>query len=304
MVIIGTAFKLAFPDMIMPFEWAITFLVVGLLGLLSTVVFAVRSFLAKPEIRQPQLQAYLQTRIREDGVRFSFEIKNLGPGDVEIRSYEISTAEKFKNSTFVDLLTFVPELGSVMIDAPPVFARDIDYYLDFGFNFIEKGSGGLGTAEYTFTIPDRDTPSSSPTSWKQSIGHLFNPEVTMRDVMKQFLQPEGTVVLIPARLRCDGRLNNFALEVENRKFYFELSNFIVIFETYFDNKIHRVTGKLPENQDVDAYFICLLWNDKTHEMAITISQDGELKKFSDCETINLVLGPSWNPMPKPNLTAS
>lgn len=42
LVIIGTGFKLAFPDMIVPFGWALALIVVGLLSLLITLVFAYR----------------------------------------------------------------------------------------------------------------------------------------------------------------------------------------------------------------------------------------------------------------------
>jgi len=45
LTIIGFGFRLAFPDMIVPFGWALALLCAGLIGLISMIVFGIRLYL-------------------------------------------------------------------------------------------------------------------------------------------------------------------------------------------------------------------------------------------------------------------
>lgn len=304
LVVIGAAFQLAFPDMIVPFGWAMALLVAGLVGLASTVWFGVRAYLNRPLPKQPQLQPYLRAQFREKDVRLKFEIKNLGPGDVQIESYEMSTGEGFSGSLHVDLLTCLPEAGCVTIDPLPVFKRDLGPFVRLKMNFRGKDGGALGTAEYTFFAPDESNLSSAPTSWAQRPGHEITSETSMLSAMEQLLQPVGTIALVLMKRTKDGTANQLGIETDNRRFYFDPLHLFARFETHSGTTIRRVTADLPPADDKTAYLIFIVWNDPANEMAINVSQGDNLLKFNTCETVNLILGPSWDPILTPSLTAS
>lgn len=49
-------FKLAFPDMIVPFGWALALVAVGIVGLIATAAFAIRAYLPEPQMPpRPQI---------------------------------------------------------------------------------------------------------------------------------------------------------------------------------------------------------------------------------------------------------
>src|SRR5205085_3009242 len=57
---VAGGFKLAFPDMIVPFGWALTLIFVGALGLVATLVFVTKAYLLKPKHPDPH-RAVLQS---------------------------------------------------------------------------------------------------------------------------------------------------------------------------------------------------------------------------------------------------
>jgi len=83
LVVIGAGIKLAFPDMIVPFEWAISFVGAGIAGLLATSVFALRSIVSQRSPMDPGRQISIPELLRYLGHRSAWAANREAMSDGE-----------------------------------------------------------------------------------------------------------------------------------------------------------------------------------------------------------------------------